>query len=326
MKPTPGYAWLHEALEVDPRPRPLPKGATEAALQKCAKAFGVELPPSYADFLRNWNGLQFLHGYEVNILSAEEAARWREENEGDDYYDELPAHCMVVRKQALGSEVYCLDTRSKPTKGELPIVRFDASEDPPLKKVFPSFEAMVLEDARAAFDGPKSRELFASICERLKARGAKDVEEVFVDWKGWKHEFGPPTPKRKAKKKPAEPKMPPPDDFNPEQSLTWLRQKFSEAETLLRKAGVDPTCLRQHEGRVSTVYLSKEKAKGLQRVWGLAIGSGAKDVEALGAPTHSGSDWRRFDRDGVALHVTIARRKVSAITLMDLATLPAHLR
>ncbi|HYN88347.1 MAG TPA: SMI1/KNR4 family protein [Ardenticatenaceae bacterium] len=217
------YDWLDDIWQLagstaDPEAFALaPAGATNPELAEVEQPLGISLPPSYAVFLRRWNGAT-LQG--SRILSTGElldfARRWGFRPyqgevalagpSGQHAYAAMPAHFLVFRTSDLGSDVDCFDTRPV-AGGEYPVCHYDPETDDEdnLKPRFPSFEALLLYEILGLLGDPvifedwsdeagdeAAEQLFAAVAEweqRLQAtleeRGADLSEPIRPNWSAW---------------------------------------------------------------------------------------------------------------------------------------------
>jgi hypothetical protein len=79
------------------------------------------------------------------------------------------------------------------------------------------------------------------------------------------------------------------------------------------------------DGRIKTIFLTEANLLQPVLVRGISLGQPESATDRLGAPTRSGSGWKRWDDDHLALHVTVSNGVISRISLMATATLPKHL-
>ncbi|MDM8543020.1 SMI1/KNR4 family protein [Desulfococcaceae bacterium HSG9] len=133
-------------------------GASEKQIAEIKQKTGIDLPISYKQFLRRWDGGKL---YSSTLLSSEQILEYAERcgfkspnsdagfhTSSDSYYKDKPAHHLVFRTFDFGSDVYCLDSAIETAKGEFIVCKYDAEFElsDHLKMRYPSYEAMLMFD------------------------------------------------------------------------------------------------------------------------------------------------------------------------------------
>jgi hypothetical protein len=91
------YDWLYDVLEkVEHK---VGRGVSTETLRRLRRKFRI--PPSFVDFLRNWDGIKSVGGRTLNLLPAGAVLAWDKAHREDDYYVELPRECVVVAEVPL---------------------------------------------------------------------------------------------------------------------------------------------------------------------------------------------------------------------------------
>lgn len=194
------------------------EGASKEEISVVEKFLKINLPPSYSQFLRRWNGAAISGSF---ILSTDQIIELADEYgfrpisekvekiepASTHFYAQKPAHFLIFRTFDLGEDVQCFDT-SRGANGEYPVCKYDAENDleKNLKVRFPSFKALMMSEILDVVSDGAVYEEFLDIGdedeieeienyfsdwerqleEMLEGRGADMSDRVFPDWSNWK--------------------------------------------------------------------------------------------------------------------------------------------